>query len=268
MINRIVRIIFGFGIMCFMIAHLQAQNPQKYVREGNKLFDNQEYSKAETSYLKALETDSAFIKGKFNRADALYEQEKYQEAASIFENLTVEDFESNDKAAVWHNLGNSLTQSKAYKEAIEAYKEALRLKPDDLDTKYNLTYALEKLKQQEQQNQDKQQDQNQDQQQDQDQDQQQDQDQDQQQDQNQDQQQDQNQDQQQDNQKRNDKNQKNQQEKENQQDKQQQQPKTQEISGEEAKRMLEALKNNEQETLKKLKRIKAKGEKVETEKDW
>ncbi len=250
------RIFFIVGIISLMAAPLQAQNPQKYIREGNELFEKKEYSEAETSYLKALKTDSAFIKGKFNRADALYEQENYQEAAGIFEDLTVENLGPKDKAAVWHNLGNSLTQSKAYKEAAEAYKEALRLHPDDMDTKYNLTYALEKLKEQEKQNQN--QNQNQDQ----------NKDQEQQQDQNQDQQKQdqQNQDQQQDKQEKNDNNK--QKEKQNQQNKQQQQPKPQEISGEEAKRMLEALKNNEQETLKKLKRIKAKGEKTETEKDW
>lgn len=256
MINKIVWLIFGFWVMCLMAGPLQAQNPQKHIREGNKLFEKKEYSEAETSYLKALETDSAFVKGKFNRADALYEQEKYQEAAGIFENLTVENLQSNDKAAVWHNLGNSLTQAKSYKEAVEAYKEALRIKPDDMDTKYNLTYALEKLKEQEQQNQD--QDQNQDQEEDQDQEQ------------DQNQNKEQNQDQDQDQQQKNDQqqNNKNKKQPQDQEDKQKQQQQPQEISGEEAKRMLEALKNNEQETLKKLKRIKAKGEKVETEKDW
>ncbi len=253
-----VSFMFAVGLVFTMSA--MAQNPGKYIREGNEHFENEEFSKAETSYLKALETDTGYIAGSFNRADALYKQEKYQEAAQIFKSLTKRDLTEKDKAAVWHNLGNSLVQGKQYGPAAEAYKNALRKVPSDHDTKYNLTYALEKLK--EQQKQKKQQNQD---------------NKDKKKDKKKDQKKDKNQDKKkQDKQKKDqnkDKQEKNNKDKQKQpqdqkKDEKQQQPQPRKISKNEARRMLEALKNNEKQTLKKLKRIKAKGQEVDVEKDW
>lgn len=250
--------LFLLGLM-FTVGTM-AQNPGKNIREGNEYFENEKFSKAETSYLKALETDTGYIAGRFNRADALYEQDKYQEAAQIFKSLSESDLTDKDQAAVWHNLGNSLVQGKQYGPAAEAYKNALRKAPSDHDTKYNLSYALEKLeeKQKQQKNQDNK---------------------------------DQNKDQKKDKEKKDNKNQdkekqdknkkdqnkdkqdqnnkdKQKQPQDQKKDEKQQQPQPRKISKNEARRMLEALKNNEKQTLKKLKRIKAKGQEVDVEKDW
>lgn len=249
-------IMFLMGLMISLAG--MAQNPAKHIREGNDYFEEKDYAKAETSYLKALETDTGYVAGQFNRADALYKQEKYQQAAKIFNSLTEKDLSENDQAAVWHNLGNSLVEGNQFGPAAEAYKNALRRNPTDVDTKYNLTYALEKLKDQQKKNQKKNQDKNQDKKQDKD-------------------QQDKEkkkQDQQNKDKKKQDQDKKNKdQNKQNQpQDKkkgeQQKQPQPRKISKNEARRMLEALKNNEKQTLKKLKRIKAKGQEVDVEKDW
>ncbi|HET6991741.1 MAG TPA: tetratricopeptide repeat protein, partial [Bacteroidia bacterium] len=47
-----------------------------------------------------------------------------------------------------HNLGNSMLQQQKYQESINAYKQALKLKPNDEETRYNLAYAQSKLKKQ------------------------------------------------------------------------------------------------------------------------
>ena len=57
---------------------------------------------------------------------------------------------SSSMAMNMHNMGNTLMKSNQYKEAVDAYKESLRINPQDQDTRYNLAYALEKLKQQQQ----------------------------------------------------------------------------------------------------------------------
>jgi Ca-activated chloride channel homolog len=63
------------------------------------------------------------------------------------------------RAKVHHNIGNSLLKSNKIQESIESYKTALKHNPDDADTKYNLSYALSLLNDQDQ---NKQQDKNQD----------------------------------------------------------------------------------------------------------
>jgi len=60
-----------------------------------------------------------------------------------------------NRAASYHNLGNSYLKAGKVDEAIEAYKNGLRLDPKANDTRYNLAFALNmKKKQEEQQKQD------------------------------------------------------------------------------------------------------------------
>lgn len=256
-----------FLIAVLLSGGVSAQNPNRHIRKGNDLYEEKKYNKAETSYLKALESDSNYVKGLFNRADALYQQENYKEAGRLFEKLTRQPLSEQDQASVWHNMGNTFLKNKKYKDAIEAYKNALRNSPSDMDTKYNLSYAIEKLKdrQKKQQNKNKQNKNNKN---------------------NKEKNKDKNKEKSQDKQKQN-KDQQNKQ-KQNKQDKQeqkqdqkqnkqqneqndqkkQQKPQPRKISKQDAKRMLQALKNNEKNTLKKLKRLKGKGKEIETDKDW
>ena len=44
-------------------------------------------------------------------------------------------------ANIYYNEGNSYMQQKQYGQAIQAYKEALKRNPKDMDAKYNLVYA-------------------------------------------------------------------------------------------------------------------------------
>ena len=62
------------------------------------------------------------------------------------------------KASSYHNLGNSLIKTEKYEDAVEAYKNALRINPSDQGTRQNLSLAQKKLLQQ--QEQDKKDDQN------------------------------------------------------------------------------------------------------------
>lgn len=230
-----------------------AQNERKFVRNGNKLFmeavkdttrlDTTRFSNAETEYRKALNKKPADTKWNFNLADALYKQMRFEEAAGKFNELADKMETPEEKARALHNMGNSQLMQQKLDESIEAYKDALRNNPNDLDTKYNLAYAQMLKKQQEQQQQQNQQ--NQDQNKDQNQDQQ-----------NQDQNQDQNQ---------NDQNKQDQQN----QDKQQQQQPQNKISKENAEQLLQALQNDERDIQEKVKKAKAaKAKRTRVEKEW
>jgi tetratricopeptide (TPR) repeat protein len=233
-----------------------AQNERKFVRNGNKLFmeavkdttrlDTTRFSNAETEYRKALNKKPADTKWNFNLADALYKQKRFEEAAGKFNELADKMETPEEKARALHNMGNSQLMQQKLDESIEAYKDALRNNPNDLDTKYNLAYAQMLKKQQEQQQQNQQnQDQNKDQNKDQNQDQQ-----------NQDQNQDQNQ------------NNQNKQDQQN-QDKQQQQQQQNKISKENAEQLLQALQNDERDIQEKVKKAKAaKAKRTRVEKEW
>ncbi len=251
-------------LVCVGIA-VNAQNERKFVREGNRLFmnavkdtskvDTTKFIKAETEYRKALEKKPNDLKWDFNLSDAIYKQMKFKESAENFGRLAEQFEDPIEKARAYHNKGNSELMQQQIDESIESYKSALRLNPNDLETKYNLAFAQLLKKQQQQQQQQQNQDQNQDKNQDQDKDQNKNQDK------NKDQEQDQNKDQQ-------DKNQ-NQQNKQDKQDQQKQQPQQNKISKQNAEQLLQALQNDEKKIQDKVKKAKAaKAKRAKVEKDW
>ncbi|TNF43254.1 MAG: tetratricopeptide repeat protein [Bacteroidetes bacterium] len=229
------------------------QNERKHIRSGNKLFmdalkdttkiDTVKFSNAETEYRKALNKKPNDLQWNFNLADAIYKQQRFDEAAGKFADLAEKMETPEEKARALHNLGNSQLLNQKLDESIETYKKALRKNPTDLDTKYNLAYA-QLLKKQQQQQQQQNQDQNQDQQ-------------------NQDQ--NQNQDQQQQNQDQQNKNNQNQQ----QQQDQQQQAQQNKISKENAEQLLQVLQNDERQIQDKVKKMQAaQAKRARTEKEW
>jgi Ca-activated chloride channel family protein len=115
------------------------------------------YEQASTNYLKSNASTGNYYKSLYNQAASLYKQEKYEEAAAEITKM-IENANLNDKlkAKAYHNLGNSMLQQGKYQEGIDAYKKSLKANPSDMDTKYNLEYAKQKLLVQQQQGQQKQ----------------------------------------------------------------------------------------------------------------
>ena len=242
------------AVMMLSPAVLSAQSDRSEVRAGNRDFKKGQYREAEIDYKRALIADSASVTAKYNLGNALYKAESYNEAELYFKDLgdTLKNLSPSRASDYFHNSGNLALKQKKYQEAVEAFKESLRLEPDNFETKSNLAYAQKMLKDQQQ----NQQSQNQQQQQ-----------QDQNQDQNQ-QNQDQNQNDDRQNDQNQDQNQNNDQDQQNQD--QQQQPQNQpQISPQAAQQMLQAIEDKEKQTQDKVKKAKALKEKSkEKEKNW
>jgi tetratricopeptide (TPR) repeat protein len=234
-----------------------AQKERKFVREGNDYFsqglkdtaklDTISFGKAEVAYRRALELKPNDFHWQFNLADAIYKQKKSAEAATEFEKLADQAIKPVEKAAVYHNLGNSLLTQKKFDPSIDAYKKALRINPNDPETKYNLAYAMKMKKEEQKQNQQNKKNQDKDNKKNQDKNSQ---------DKNQDQ--DQNKDQ-----NKNDQNQ------DQKQQNKQNKPQQDKISRQNAEQMLQALENDEKQTQEKVKKAQAvKAERSKVEKNW
>lgn len=154
-------ILLNFDLLQFKAI---SQNAREHIKEGNKLYEKKNYNDAEIEYRKSLEKEPKSTRGKFNLGASLYKQNNFEDAATNYSTLSNSKMSNKNKAKVMHNLGNSLLQSKKYAESIEAYKQALKMNPEDYDTKYNLEYAkrmmISQQNQQQQQNKDKNQDNN------------------------------------------------------------------------------------------------------------
>lgn len=122
------------------------QSTRSLVNGGNDLYKEQKFSDAEVNYRKALEKEKELVQGHFNLGDALTKQGKFDEAVKEYQNALVKAEGKDTKAYANYNIGNSLMKQQHYQDAVQSYIDALKLDPKDEDTKYNLSYALEKLK--------------------------------------------------------------------------------------------------------------------------
>jgi Ca-activated chloride channel family protein len=133
------------------------QGEKKYIRQGNGKYNDNKFSESEVSYRKALDKNKMSSDAGFNLGDALYKQNKYEDAGKQFlENSSI-SADNIKKSNSLYNLGNSLLNDKKIQESIDIYKNSLKLNPGNNEAKYNLAYAQDLLKQQQQQKQQKEQ---------------------------------------------------------------------------------------------------------------
>ena len=134
---------------------VQAQPDRREVRQGNRQFRKENWREADVDYRRALLKDSTSFAANYNLANTLYRQAAYDEAGKSLERLKEAASASVHAADYYYNSGDVALQKKDYAAAVEAFKQALLRRPDDLDAKENYIYAKKMLENQ--QNQDQQQ---------------------------------------------------------------------------------------------------------------
>jgi len=137
-------LLFGFKVF---------ESRNKEVEQGNAAL---EAGKAEDA-LKHYDNAVAKLPGEagvhLDRGAALYALSRFDEARQEFLNAT-QGQDPAVKANAFRSLGNALSKLEKHKEAVEAYKHALALRPDDKAAKWNLEIALRKQKEEEKKKQD------------------------------------------------------------------------------------------------------------------
>ena len=232
--NRLKRLIPGIAaallFVCLSTSIASAQTVRSHVKEGNTAYEKEHYDDAEAAYKKALEQNPKSKEAQFDLGNSYYKQQRFDDAIKQYGSAGTQMKTPQEKAMTAYDIGNALYRSEKYQDAVNAYRQALKMNPNDDDARYNLQMARLKLKQQQQQNK---------------------------------------------NQKKNDKKdqQKQNQQQQNQQNKNQQsqQDQTQaqkknQMPKEEADRILDAMRNNEKDIQKNVRKREA--VKVHVEKDW
>ena len=235
----------------YKVSHKTAKHRRTATRKGNKELKNNNYSKAITNYRNAIGADSSYAKAQFNRAIAHAKLRQNDTALAYYLKVCQNSSATAEQRTKAHyNAGNiHLAQALAARDtggydaqslhnAINEYKASLRLDSKNRDAQHNLSLAKQLLRPEQQGGngggQNQQQQKNKDQQQ--------------------------------------------QQQNQNQQQQQQQQQdkkdgKQQEQRRREAEQMLNAMKNNEQQTMKAVhmkeaNRERRQGNPHRIEKDW
>ena len=114
-----------------------------FVYEANELVSNDKFISAEMEYRKALSTKPTSVAGTYNLGHSYYKKGNYEEALYRNQQTIKNATNKEEKHKAFHNIGNILMQNKKCKEAVEAFKNALRNNPNDDETRYNLGLAKE-----------------------------------------------------------------------------------------------------------------------------
>ena len=229
------RVVFCCAAFLVMSCSLFAQGTRSHVNKGVTLYKDGKYVDSEVEFKKGLDKSPQNFQANFNLGDSYYKEGRYSDALRSYDAALSKANSDQLKSRVYYNMGNSLLKDNKIKESIGAYINSLKLNPNDQEAKYNLSYALDMLKNQNQQqkkNKDKQ-NQNKD---------------------------------NQNNKQNNPNQQQNKNDKQNQQQNSQSQMQAGKISKDQAEAILSALNNDEKNLQKQLR--KAKAQPVKTDKDW
>lgn len=146
-------------------AEAQYLRERGLVRQGNSSFERRNYRTSLNRYNQALEHDSTSYEALYNRANAHHQVRrtnpqdstlKAETTYGYYEKIAADTLLSDmQRAEVLRNLGESLFSEEKYEAALNAFRESLRLNPDDKETKYDyvLTKRIVDQKRQQQQNQ-------------------------------------------------------------------------------------------------------------------
>jgi tetratricopeptide (TPR) repeat protein len=134
--------------ICLLSLHSNAQNDNTLIKKGNEAYEKKEYDNAVKNYQEAAAKNPASSTAQYNLGNALYKNNKTDEAVQAYDGALSNATSKADKAKAFYNKGVVLQNNKKLPECIEAYKHALKLNPQDEDARLNLQKALQQQKEQ------------------------------------------------------------------------------------------------------------------------
>jgi tetratricopeptide (TPR) repeat protein len=117
--------------------------------EGNRLYNQRRYDEALKMYTDAQAVRPDAPELHYNIGNVLYRKHEFDKAAEEYRKAQGARDPALSQAAVF-NRGNALMAQQRLPEAIQAYVQALRADPADADAKRNLELALRLLRDQQQ----------------------------------------------------------------------------------------------------------------------
>ncbi|HVA67512.1 MAG TPA: VWA domain-containing protein [Elusimicrobiota bacterium] len=133
-------------LLVFSASGARAATTDSDLRAGNKLYGKESYLDALDDYSAAAAKSPNDIRPVFNSGDALFRLEDMDEASQAFKALTDSSAPPRVRSAASYNLGDIDFVQGNYKAAVGDFRKAVVLDPSDADARYNLAVALRALK--------------------------------------------------------------------------------------------------------------------------
>lgn len=153
------KILITAPLLCILSISF-AQKAGSYIRNGNKLYKQNNFAGSESEYKKALVQSPDHPLANYNLGNAQFRNNELDEAVGSYDNTVKNN--SSKKPVVeqaYYNKGVAFSKQQKLQESIDAWKNALKINSADREARENLQKALlEQKKQQQQQKQDKKED--------------------------------------------------------------------------------------------------------------
>lgn len=160
---QILTLTLALLVVCGEVA-AQQMPERRIVRKGNRQYERGDYDKSIDSYSRALQHAPNNFEAKFNTGNVQYRMalqdtttvnnQMLSKAENTLRKLSQDSTRTDiERADVVYNLGNTLFAQQKLQDALDCYRNAMRLNPDDKQAKYNYALTKELLKQQQQQQQ-------------------------------------------------------------------------------------------------------------------
>ena len=114
--------------------------------QGNDAFDSGDFDAARRGYEEVQERAPDRPEPYYNSANVRYRNDEYELAQEDLQQALLTADDDLTRATLF-NQGNSFFETDELAQAVESYKEVLRMDPDDQDAKYNLELALRQQEQ-------------------------------------------------------------------------------------------------------------------------
>jgi Ca-activated chloride channel homolog len=161
----------AFLLFCLAVApSAMSQSYRSSVRDGNELYKQKQYEEAAKRYRDAATAKPERMESHFNLGNTAYRTDDVKAAIDAYKKAAERGRDKEEIATSLYNIGNAFLSAAdkaqqlqqpqqpgaeeaqklredGYRQAIEAYKNSLKLNPDDEDTRYNLMYAMRRLEQ-------------------------------------------------------------------------------------------------------------------------
>jgi Ca-activated chloride channel family protein len=138
-------------------AKLHAQKENVAIKRGNRFYKEQKFDESQKQYRQALQQSPDNSAANYNLGNAQFRKNSFDEAAKSYDNAIDHSNDISLKEQSYYNKGVASVKQQKLEECIDAWKNALKLDPNDEDARDNLEKALRELKnkqQQQQQNKD------------------------------------------------------------------------------------------------------------------
>ncbi len=136
----------ALGIFFLLLGPAHGESLYSKMKKGSDHYEKGSYDEALKTFVDAQIESPEDSQVKYNVASTHYQMKNYEEAVKGYQDVaaTARDVRLEEQSL--YNIGNCLYRQGKLEEAVEYYKQALDLNPDDQDAKYNLEFVREEIK--------------------------------------------------------------------------------------------------------------------------